>query len=136
MKITEAKKEISQLRQERQNAIDDARIVYLEGFIDGCKEEQAKNQLKLADAQLLGFTYGKTDDDIIRLVRDMGFTEQEWKEWKRDCSNCLKESDFECIDEWFTNKAQHCSECGKPMEKKEMIIKGDIDTCDECLCPE
>ena len=38
--------------------------------------------------------------------------------------------------EWFTNKAQHCSECGKPMEKKEIIIKGDIDTCDECLCPE
>jgi len=40
------------------------------------------------------------------------------------------------FDEWFTNKAQHCSECGKPMEKKEIIIKGDIDTCDECLCPE
>ena len=40
------------------------------------------------------------------------------------------------FDEWFTNKAQHCSECGKPMEKKEIIIKGDIDTCDDCLCPE
>ena len=22
------------------------------------------------------------------------------------------------------------------MEQKEIIIKGDIDTCDECLCPE
>ena len=42
----------------------------------------------------------------------------------------------ETFDEWFTNKAQHCSECGKPMEKKEIIIKGDEDTCDECLCPE
>lgn len=40
----------------------------------------------------------------------------------------------------FTNKAQpevkYCSECGKPMEQKEIIIKGDIDTCDDCLCPE
>ena len=40
----------------------------------------------------------------------------------------------------FTDKAQpeakYCSECGKPMEKKEIIIKGDEDTCDECLCPE
>ena len=46
-------------------------------------------------------------------------------------------SDFYDSGDWeFTNKAQHCSECGKPMEKKEIIIKGDIDTCDDCLCPE
>jgi len=29
-----------------------------------------------------------------------------------------------------------CSECGEYFEKKEIIIKGDIDTCNECLCPE
>ena len=48
----------------------------------------------------------------------------------------LSESGFTKWFDEFTNKAQHCSECGKPMEKKEIIIKGDIDTCDECLCPE
>ena len=34
------------------------------------------------------------------------------------------------------SEQQKCVECGKPMHKKEIIIKGDEDTCDECLCPE
>jgi len=34
------------------------------------------------------------------------------------------------------SEQQKCVECGKPMQKKEIIIKGDEDTCDECLCPE
>ena len=29
-----------------------------------------------------------------------------------------------------------CSECGKPFQKKKIIVQGDIDTCDDCLCPE
>jgi len=29
-----------------------------------------------------------------------------------------------------------CSECGRMFLKKEIIIQGDIDTCDDCLCPE
>ena len=29
-----------------------------------------------------------------------------------------------------------CIECGESFKKKEIIIQGDIDTCDECLCPE
>jgi hypothetical protein len=29
-----------------------------------------------------------------------------------------------------------CVECGKYFKKKEIIMKGDIDTCDDCLCPE
>ncbi len=39
-KAKEAKKEISQLRMKRQNAIDDARITYLEGFIAGSEYAQ------------------------------------------------------------------------------------------------
>ena len=55
----------------------------------------------------------------------------------------IKELIGKNFDKWFRefpNKAQqeikYCSECGKPMEQKEIIIKGDIDTCDECPCPE
>jgi len=29
-----------------------------------------------------------------------------------------------------------CAECGEYFTKKGVIIKGDIDICDECLCPE
>jgi hypothetical protein len=29
-----------------------------------------------------------------------------------------------------------CSECGNTFQRKEIIIQGDIDTCDDCLCPE
>ena len=54
----------------------------------------------------------------------------------RDNNKKMDYFDTEKMFDKFTNKAQHCSECGKPMEKKEIIIKGDIDTCDDCLCPE
>ena len=51
---------------------------------------------------------------------------------------------FTSFDEWFNeftkkqggSEQQKCVECGRPMQKKEIIIKGDEDTCDECLCPE
>ena len=29
-----------------------------------------------------------------------------------------------------------CSECDNYFEKKKIIIQGDVDTCDSCLCPE
>lgn len=29
-----------------------------------------------------------------------------------------------------------CSECDYYFEEKEIKIQGDIDTCDDCLCPE
>lgn len=41
------------------------------------------------------------------------------------------------FDEWNKKGEQiKCSECGAYFDKKEIIIKGDEDTCDECLCPE
>ena len=44
------------------------------------------------------------------------------------------------FDEWLKKQGepeqQKCVECGSPMQKKKIIIKGDEDTCDECLCPE
>ena len=55
--------------------------------------------------------------------------------YSTDYRDIIRDRCEKLFDE-FTNKAQHCSECGKPMEQKEIIIKGDIDTCDECLCPE
>jgi len=49
MKKEEAQKEIDQLRYKRQNAMDDARIRYLEGFIDGveyAEQEKRENNKK------------------------------------------------------------------------------------------
>ena len=82
-------------------------------------EEQAKTRetaVEFACVSMIGT--GKLEDSDIPTLHD-------------------EVSDFYDSGDWeFTNKAQHCSECGKPMEKKEIIIKGDIDTCDDCLCPE
>lgn len=33
-------------------------------------------------------------------------------------------------------KAIKCSECDYYFEEKEIQIQGDLDTCDDCLCPE
>ena len=33
-------------------------------------------------------------------------------------------------------QAIKCSECEWYFEEKKIQIKGDIDTCDDCLCPE
>lgn len=33
-------------------------------------------------------------------------------------------------------KAIKCSECDCYFEEKEIQIQGDLDTCDDCLCPE
>ena len=29
-----------------------------------------------------------------------------------------------------------CVECGKKFKRKEIIIQGDVNICDDCLCPE
>jgi len=40
------------------------------------------------------------------------------------------------VDENISDDDIKCVECGVYFKKKEIIIKGDVDTCDECLCPE
>ena len=40
------------------------------------------------------------------------------------------------ITEQLKTKQIKCVECGAYFDKKKIIIKGDIDTCDDCLCPE
>ena len=92
----------------------------IESYADSIRsEEQAKTRetaIEFACVSMIGT--GKLEDSDIPTLHD-------------------EVSDFYDSGDWeFTNKAQHCSECGKPMEKKEIIIKGDEDTCDECLCPE
>ena len=108
MDKAEAKKEISLLRQKRQNAIDDARITYLEGFIDGQKEleqySQQVNQLGLADAQFIGFKQGKWDADIVSLVKSMGLLKTEWEKWKNDYVNVLDDQDLELIEDYFKHQ--------------------------------
>lgn len=54
MKAEEAKKEISQLRIKRQNAIDDARITYLEGFIAGSEYANEMSREETEKAYLAG----------------------------------------------------------------------------------
>lgn len=60
-----------------------------------------------------------------------------------DCANykhehfCnLYETDCEYAKKLNIHDVITCSECGNPFQRKEIIIQGDIDTCDDCLCPE
>ena len=62
--------------------------------------------------------YSNFTDDILAEIRKE--TEKEFDDFKKQGGS----------------EQQKCVECGKPMHKKEIIIKGDEDTCDECLCPE
>ena len=62
--------------------------------------------------------YSNFTDDILAEIR---------KETEKEFDDFKKQGEPE---------QQKCVECGRPMQKKEIIIKGDEDTCDECLCPE
>ncbi len=58
-------------------------------------------RLDLADAQFIGFRQGKVDDRIIDLIESMGFTKEEWEDWKLNYTNVLCDSDFESIENHF-----------------------------------
>jgi len=94
-----------------------------------------ENALDIYVQQIRSEEQAKTRETAIEFVKWMD--KQGIANLFRDDNKKMDYFDTEkMFYEWFANKAQHCSECGKPMEKKEIIIKGDIDTCDECLCPE
>jgi hypothetical protein len=40
---------------------------------------------------------------------------------------------FVCVN---TQEPNICSECGKKYKRKKVIIKGDVNTCNDCLCPD
>lgn len=62
-------------------------------------------QLDLADAQFLGFHFGRREPGILLLVSSMGLTKKEWLKWKSNYStNYLTESEIKEIDEYFENE--------------------------------
>ena len=65
-------------------------------------------KLGLADAQFIGFAYGKWHgNDIIGLVEGMGLTANEWEKWKVQYpSYPLTCAEVAEIDEHFAKKTQ------------------------------
>ncbi len=73
-KAEEAKKEISQLRIKRQNAIDDARITYLEGFIAGSEYAQQVSR----DVAIDFVNHLKSDEMTGDLTEEYSKVFDEW----------------------------------------------------------
>jgi hypothetical protein len=61
-----------------------------------------KTLLELADAQFIGFHFGKREPGIISLVESMGLTKSEWIKWKTDFANTyLTDNELKEVDEHF-----------------------------------
>ena len=69
-------------------------------------------------------TEGSLEKDIIKLVKQ-----------KVDEACQKQKMIFVRLNNGKRIKAIKCSECGCYFEEKEIQIKRDVDTCDDCLCP-
>lgn len=66
------------------------------------RKKSASKLLELADAQFIGFHYGKREPGIIDLIMSMGLTAKEWEKWKAEyTTDYLKESEIEEVNEYF-----------------------------------
>jgi hypothetical protein len=71
-------------------------------LLERVKELETAHKLDLADAQFIGFHFGKREPSIIDMVACMGLTEDEWLRWKSDyTSSYLKESEIIEINEYY-----------------------------------
>lgn len=60
-------------------------------------------KLDLADAQFIGFHFGKREPGIVHLVIEMGLTKTEWITWKQKYpTGYLTESEVKEIEEYFS----------------------------------
>lgn len=60
------------------------------------------SRLDLADAQFIGFHFGKREPGIVSLIESMGLTNAEWIKWKDNYpTSYLTVSEKEEIEEYF-----------------------------------
>ena len=100
---------------------DRRNIEIMESFAQQIREEEQDKAREVAiefAEHCREVPYSNFTDDILAEIRKE--TEKEFDDFKKQGGS----------------EQQKCVECGRPMQKKEIIIKGDEDTCDECLCPE
>lgn len=61
-----------------------------------------KQRLNLADAQFIGYHFGKREPGIIHMVDSMGLTKGEWVKWKKNYGHTyLRDSEIKEINEHF-----------------------------------
>lgn len=64
-------------------------------------------KLDLADAQFIGFHFGKREPGIIGMVDNMALTAKEWEKWKEKYPNAyLSENEIQEIDDHFNTIKQ------------------------------
>lgn len=64
-------------------------------------------KLDLADAQFIGYHFGKREPGIFGLIENMGLTKSEWERWKIEYPvGYLTPEEMSDIDEYFTKPAQ------------------------------
>ncbi len=77
------------------------------------------SKLDLADAQFIGFHFGKREPGIVPLVLEMGLSKAEWTKWKtRYTSTYLTESEIIEVDEYFKLTA------ARNDEKSGLVARG------------
>jgi predicted Zn-ribbon and HTH transcriptional regulator len=70
---------------------------------------------------------------IFQKLEDKGLIDESYVAMDRINEICDR---VQAKEERLTDDMIKCSECGEYFKKKPIVIKGDEDTCDECLCPE
>ncbi|MCA6369146.1 MAG: hypothetical protein IM631_05155 [Cytophagales bacterium] len=76
------------------------------------------SKLDLADAQFIGFHFGKREPGIVPLVLEMGLSKAEWTKWKtRYTSSYLTESEIIEVDEYFKLRTTN------NIDKRDIVVK-------------
>lgn len=71
-------------------------------LIQRFQEMESKNALNLADAQFIGFSFGKRQPGILDMVGSMGLKYEEWLQWKKQyTTSYLTQDEIMEIDEYF-----------------------------------
>jgi hypothetical protein len=62
------------------------------------------NKLDLADAQIMGWAYGRSGLFLTSLIEGMGLTKSEWIKLKAKYPKSLTDPEIKEVDEYFNRK--------------------------------
>lgn len=65
-----------------------------------------KLSIRLAEQQLIGFSYAEKGYGILDLIEAMALTEKEWEELKKTMGGWLRPIDIQSVDEFFKQQKQ------------------------------
>lgn len=93
------------------------------------------NKLDLANAQIIGFYYGKWNShDAVGLCEEMGMTKKEWIKLKKDYEINLDEVDLIAINKHFGCDGETSETSSKSLHKHDVSLdeRSEATVCPKC----